>query len=305
MEARTVDSQDMPGSYRADRIQALLAAQNADGGWGYFAGKRSWLEPTVYSLIALHGQMDTPQWKKGWELVRGWQRPDGSWRPNASVEESHWSTALAVTLHSVRKQFDAQFERGVRWLLDQRGEESTNLSRFLGLFVTNHVGHDRKFAGWPWLPGTSSWIEPTAHTLVALKRAAAHVESSEVRRRVTLAEGMILRRRCADGGWNYGSRAALGIDLPSYPETTALALLGLQSCLEADLSNDLIHARALWQQTPARLGRAWLAISLRNFGIDLPEDQQPVAPKDVLATALEAIGSPGGGHAFLRPEARV
>jgi len=295
----------MPGTYRAVRMEALNATQNADGGWGYFAGKRSWLEPTVYSLLALHRQIDQPEWKRGWELVRSWQLPDGSWRPNENVSEPHWSTALAVTLHCARQQYDDAFRRGVSWLLDARGEESTKLSRFLGLFMANHIGHDRKFAGWPWLPGTTSWIEPTSHALVALKRAAPHIATSELRRRVTLAEGMILRRRCADGGWNYGSRAALGVDLPSYPETTALALLGLQSCGEADLSQDLQRARDLWSGCHSRLGRAWLAISLRNFGVELPEDDREIARNDTLATSLEALSAPQGGHTLLRPEPRV
>ena len=215
----------MTGIYQSERIEALRASQNADGGWGYFAGKRSWLEPTVYSLLAMHQQMESPEWQRGWDLVCSWQMPDGAWQPNGQVAESHWSTALAVTLHCARKQFDAPFHRGVEWLLNQTGIESTMLSRFFGLFFENNIGHDRKFAGWPWLPGTNAWIEPTSHALVALKCAAPTVNTSALRRRVTLAEGMILRRRCADGGWNYGSRAALGIDLPSYPETTALALL--------------------------------------------------------------------------------
>jgi hypothetical protein len=32
---------------------ALLAARNADGGWPYYAGKASRLEPTVFALLAL------------------------------------------------------------------------------------------------------------------------------------------------------------------------------------------------------------------------------------------------------------
>lgn len=295
----------MPGTYQSERLESLIAAQNPDGGWGYFAGKRSWLEPTAYSLLALHQQMEQPNWKRGWDLIRSWQLPDGSWRPNSNVAESHWSTALAVTLHCARKQFDEPFRKGVDWLVDSRGEESTTLLRIIGLFKDIQLGHDQKWAGWPWLPGTNSWIEPTSHALVALKRAAPEINSSALRRRVALAEGMILRRRCADGGWNYGSRAALGIDLPSYPETTALALLGLQSCVEADLSQDLIRARELWQKCQSRLGRAWLAVSLRNFGVALPVDDLPIVKTDILATALEALSAPNGGHALLRPGARV
>ena len=36
------------------KAQAFLAAmQNKDGGWGYTAEKRSYAEPTAYSLLAL------------------------------------------------------------------------------------------------------------------------------------------------------------------------------------------------------------------------------------------------------------
>ena len=33
--------------------QFLLAGRNADGGWGYYAGKASRLEPTCWGLLAL------------------------------------------------------------------------------------------------------------------------------------------------------------------------------------------------------------------------------------------------------------
>jgi hypothetical protein len=291
----------MQAEYRRRRIAALLKAQNPDGGWGYFAGKRSWLEPTAYALLALHEQMDGPAWQRGWELVRSWQMPDGGWRPNAQVVESHWTTALAVTLHCVKKQFDEPFQNGVRWLLSQRGVESTLLAQVIGIFVPNHLGHERKFAGWPWVPGTNSWIEPTAHALVALKKAAPHVDSRELRKRVALAEGMILRRRCAQGGWNYGCKTALGVDLPSYPETTGIALLGLQSCLSAELGPDLAYARHLRESSTSRLGKAWLDVSLRNFGVPIGEAEDGPEGLDNLASALEAIAMPNGGHALLKP----
>ena len=43
-----------------------------------------------------------------------------------------------------------------------------------------------------------------------------------------MGEAQLMDVRSRDGGWNYGSPAALGVDLPSYPETTALALVALQ-----------------------------------------------------------------------------
>ena len=62
--------------YLAKRLEALRRAQNADGGWAFEAGKQhSWLEPTVYAALALHGE---PEADRAWDLVRRWQRPDGS-----------------------------------------------------------------------------------------------------------------------------------------------------------------------------------------------------------------------------------
>ena len=42
-------------SFSQVRLDALRKAQNPDGGWGYFAGKESWLEPTAYAAMALLG----------------------------------------------------------------------------------------------------------------------------------------------------------------------------------------------------------------------------------------------------------
>ncbi len=44
--------------HRADqiyvtRLDRLRRNQNRDGGWGYFPGKQSWIEPTVYAALAL------------------------------------------------------------------------------------------------------------------------------------------------------------------------------------------------------------------------------------------------------------
>lgn len=288
------------------RLANLHRMQNSDGGWGYFAGKRSWLEPTVYSLLALHKEMESPEWNKGWNLLRSWQRGDGSWKPSEHVEESHWSTALAITLHCVKGCYDGAFQRGVDWLVEQKGDESTIWKRFLGHIVGSPVGHDQKLAGWPWLPGTNAWIEPTSHALIALKKAAPEVKSEVLRRRIALAEGMILGRRCSDGGWNYGSIQALGVQLPSYPETTALALLSLQGCRDIDLRPDMERARQMRSATSSRLAKAWLSVSLLNLGMAV-ENNQSENPdtRDVLVTALEALATPGGGHALLRPGARA
>src|SRR3982751_710910 len=100
------------------RHQFLLATQNPDGGWGYFPGKRSWTEPTVYAALALHG---TPASDRAWTLIRSWALPAGGWRASADIAEPNWTTALCVTLYCVRGLRDDAFNRGIDRLLASVG----------------------------------------------------------------------------------------------------------------------------------------------------------------------------------------
>ncbi len=265
------------------RLEALRRSQNADGGWGYFPGKQSWIEPTAWAALALHGE---PASDGAWTLLQTWQRPDGSWRPSADVQISNWATALCVTLACVRGEFDESFRRGVDWLLGTAGNESAAWKR--ALFKTGLFSSDRNvnFKGWPWKPDCASWVEPTAHALVALQKATLHFDSSEISERIRLGRGQLLDVRCADGGWNYGSHAALGIDLPSYPETTALALVGLQGA--KDLSKSIARAKAMANETASPLARAWLRVALALHGETGPD--LPAKPdRDIMITAVEAL----------------
>jgi hypothetical protein len=287
------------------RLDQLLRAQNDDGGWGYFPGKRSWLEPTAYAMLALDWSADRAAQDRAWGLVESWQLPDGSWRPGAEVAgPGSWVTALAVHLCCVRGQFDDRFRNGVRWLVGTQGREANWLGRLVALIQPGGPDNDVTHHGWPWLRGTSSWVEPTAQTIVALRLAAGHYPGLDDR--VRDAEDLIITRKCRDGGWNYGSRRALGIDLPSYPETTALALVGLQG-RSRELGDATSHARGLFERTRSRLARAWLAIALRNLGEETaPLDGEP--GDDILLAGLEALAHPDGNRAAFRvpsPEGRA
>ena len=79
-----------------------------------------------------------------------------------------------------------------------------------------------------------------------------------------MGEAQLMDVRSRDGGWNYGSPAALGVDLPSYPETTALALVGLQGLWIWARFSDLGYAGvAATCETPSPLARAYLTITMR------------------------------------------
>jgi hypothetical protein len=289
----------VPESYLKTRREALRAAQNPDGGWGYFPGKDSWLEPTAYAAMALHGD---PASGRAWRLISGWQQADGSWKPSAKVDMPSWATSLCVLIAAARGEWGEPFQKGVNWLLNSSGVDSDFFNRLLVAFNLAKAENNKTLKGWPWKPDTSSWVEPTSHALVALRKAAPKITgdpSKSLNERIRTGEKQLLDCRSNDGGWNYGSPEALGVDLPSYPETTALALVGLQGMKGLDRAFEL--ASSMTRVTPSPLARAWLTIARRLHG--LPVDEPAGNPsRDIMITAVEALSSAEGNWKLMQTE---
>ncbi|HUA19326.1 MAG TPA: prenyltransferase/squalene oxidase repeat-containing protein [Bryobacteraceae bacterium] len=292
----------MGGVYLESRLEFLRQNQNPDGGWGYFPGKQSWFEPTAYAMLALHGAPDSVQpLDRAWALLGSWQCSDGSFRPSGHVAGGTWVTAHAVNLACVRGVYDGNVHRAVNWMLSVVGAEHGLVMRAAAYFHLLETKLDVSHEGWPWRDGNASWIEPTVHALVALKKVAAHYPSAELTARVREGEALVWSRRCADGGWNCGNPNVFDLDLPSYPETTGLALVGLQGWPGEPLAGPLEVARRFRAETKGSLAKAWLAIALRCYGrsVDAPAET-PRASNDILLAALEALAHPDGNHRFFQ-----
>lgn len=271
------------------RKELLRKTQNADGGWGYFAGRQSWLEPTFYAMLALDGE---PAGERAWNLVKSWQNADGGWRPAAQVTGSSWVTALGVSLCTIQGDYGRSFEQGVRWILNTTGAESSFLSRTIHRLFRRGIDRDTSNRGWPFFQNTNAWVEPTALSLVALRRASARFHDRDLDTRLKEGEDLLLTVRCRDGGWNYGSAFALEVDLPSYPETTALALLGLGKRAPDGY-------RPPKAQDPSRLANAWLRIAMGDSTVFNPPAQ---APPDLMIAALETIAASSAGRRFFQAQ---
>jgi hypothetical protein len=276
----------------------LSSLQNADGGWPYRVGGASRLEPTFYAMLA---QWGTPAVERAWPLLKQWQMGDGGVSPGAGVRQSNWTTALWVTLHSRAGRTDGGYGQAVAWLVEMQGQEGTPLRRFVEWFKHSEDGYHPERYGWTWYPGTNSWIEPTVHAVIALKlaKAADAGVRNRMRERVELGMGMIRDRQCKDGGWNYGNRTALHVNLPSYPETTAVALLGLQGADAGLLKPALKKAEEMLSGVRSPLTRAWVKLALRVHGVDFNAGNELKESKDIMLFSLEMLGTSQGNYRLL------
>jgi hypothetical protein len=314
---------------RISQIHELLrGAQNPDGGWGYRKGKESWLEPTVYALQVLHTDpASTACCERAWQLLNKWSLLDGGWQLNSRLRQANWTSALVVRLltRSAEKRDSAVPQApgtALERLIRIRGAEDSNLVWFFSQLGLNSIRSDVRLVGWPWLEGNSSWVEPTAHHMIALRRTlmAFNLSDSQkqaIQTRLELAKEMLLDRRLADGGWNHGSLHLEGEALSSYPETTGLAMLALAGLASANGANSKPNSEKLITkdqaqnllrhhvtQTRSIFALSWLSLAMRAWGINPQpalEKLQQNPSADLMTLALQALVLDGGNHRELLP----
>jgi len=200
----------------SDLQRWLLKGRNADGGWGYYPGKATRLEPTCWTMLALKGVVPDS------DLVRvlaGWPIRNGLLAERAGGDPNYAFHALGLL---VLRAFGAEHASGNRPLL-------TALEDVKGVRLDSRNTRNRQndvMQGWSWVPATFSWVEPTAWALLTLKKYGQRGERDSAR--IAEAETLLLDRACVRGGWNYGNSNMLGHELHPYVPTTALAVLALQ-----------------------------------------------------------------------------
>ena len=203
-------------------------------------------------------------------------------------------------LAALRKDMPVM-KRGLRHLLETIGSESGPFMRFLHYLDPNATDREPKFEGWPWRPGAAAWIEPTVHCITALRMAAVVRGDLQIESRIASAQSLIWHQRCRGGGWNYGARVAREVPLKPYPETTALALIGLLGC--PGLGESIETARTLELLEPSPLGGAWLTVSLRMHGAEVGNEPREARDSDTMVAAIAELGAPQGSWRLLRGRA--
>jgi hypothetical protein len=296
-DTSTRDALDLD-DIRAELRGLLLQLRNRDGGWPYVSGKSSRLEPTSWALLALAASAEEAL-DDG--VLRRWARTDGWLADVKGAPVNVAFNALAgLTLLSSREH-RALADPIVRLLTAAKG---------IRLEQTPELRQDASLQAWGWVDGTFSWVEPTALSLLLLKKAARRTHNADAQERIGIGERMLLDRACRGGGWNYGNSNVFGQDLWPYVPTTALALLALQ-----DKSNNVTVAQSLRrmrddlssEQSLLAIGLAVIAFRVHRGSTDslirdlvnLYKSERHGSSGVVgLATSLYALSNQSGGGAF-------
>lgn len=241
----------------------LLETRRPDGGWPYYAGKSSRLEPTCWALLALGAAgasiSDAP--------LASWPRQEGLFLDRSGGDVNIGFNGLAaVVLASQGTRDDALIEGLLGVPGVQLPESQVNRQ-------------DNSLRGWPWVDGTFSWVEPTAWAVVGLKKLTASGRSSPMAERLEEAERMLADRVCQEGGWNYGNSNMLGSELEPHVPTSALGLIALRD--QPDLP--AVVKTLDWLQANRLRERSAMALGLTRIALGLFD-----RPVDDLAQALEA-----------------
>ena len=284
--------------------RALVAGRNADGGWGYYTGKTSRLEPTCWALLALGAAADArairqsaSSWLLQCQRPAGWLVENPEWPVNIAFN----SLAAFTLLHHRDLATDDVRRRLLTFLLASKG---------IAAPASDVMRQDNSLQGWAWTDATFSWVEPTCWGLLALKKArSSGFADGATHARIGEAERLLIDRTCQPGGWNFGNASVMGQDLRPYVPTTALGLLAMQDRRDHEaVSRSLAALEAIWREEISAPSLALSVISLGAYSRPLQQplslltqhaaEAQTFGNHQGIAQALFALSSPANGHVF-------
>ncbi|MFB3737367.1 MAG: hypothetical protein ACE14W_00200 [Candidatus Velamenicoccus archaeovorus] len=239
---------------------ALLAARGPDGGYGPRSGQGAEPEPTALAALALDD-----------DGARAWlaehQSSDGGLELALGSVVNDSPTALAALALGP----GAARERALDHVVRAHARRVPSSAA---------VPLDPALTGWGWTPDTSAWVEPTARTLLALRRLRPAASEA-----IAEAVAVLEDRECVGGGWNYGNRIVLGEELPPFAQTTAIALVALQDDPPELSARGRVVLRRLW-----RVERGGLTLGTTLAAFRLLDDAEADAVSHALAATFERTG---------------
>jgi hypothetical protein len=289
-------------------IEELRRRELPNGGWSPGFSLQASTEATCLAVLTATPHADWND-RRALQFLVAQQRRDGAWPAFAGSWGPSWATALAtITFGQLGTEVVAR-QRALNWLIHTKGSEAHWLWRWKFKLADRQAGFNPDKYGWPWLPGASSWVIPTAFSLIALKQFVSCTPSEAARQRIRKGLEMLFDRACVGGGWNAGNRVVYAAPLTAHVEPTAIALMALQD----EVPNQIILDSVAWlkrrvENLPAISSLAWSILSLFLYGVPVEElkrrlagrigDPSRVGDNAVLAVAALALQCGEAIHPF-------
>jgi len=241
----------------------IRAGQNKDGGWGYRPGGASWVEPSAFCAMALLAGGDRTAAGRGLAFLKACQNAAGGTGASPKDQGGSWMAYAALLAYHALGA-GAEATRLIGWILGLE-DASRRFAPADIRSIAKTYRYDASIPGWPWTPGTTAWVEPTALFILALTRAG--VASTEPR--IQAGVRLLIDRRVPSGGWNFGNPFSKSHELEATLLSTSLALAALAAAgtpatkpaVEAGLR--FIEARLAADVSTVSL--AWTLIALRSI----------------------------------------
>jgi hypothetical protein len=213
--------------------------------------------------MALLAGGETEAAGRGRAFLESCAGPSGAVGVRPGDREGSWMAYAALLAFHAFGARSAE-ARSVDWILKFE-DASGRFSPADLQTIARTYRYDASIPGWPWTPGTTAWVEPTALFIIALTRAGVlptHV-------RIAAGVRLLVDRRIPSGGWNFGNPYSKSHALAATPLATSIALSALAAAgvpadgpavpaglrfLERSLSGDV-----------SAVSLAWALIALRSY----------------------------------------
>lgn len=260
-------------------IEELVRRSLRSGGWSYLDRPQASVEASCLAALAVSQERpDVADAAIRFLLLH--QHKNGAWPAFEGDRESSWTSALSLITLTMFNDMSEARERALRWLVETCGKEGHWFWRWKFKTVDREVRFNPDKFGWPWEPGTCSWVIPTAFSVIAIQQFTVCNRSEASERRIRLGVEMLLDRACVGGGWNSGNSVVYGMPLRPHIEATAIALLALQD----ERHNEVVESSLVWlKEAVATIesasSLAWSILSLFTY-------QQSIRPLQDRLAAL-------------------
>lgn len=240
--------------------RAILSLQERflpDGGFVESPRAMYRVDATAWAVIALCAAGDTDKETIAAARTRlaASQLKDGRVTIAREYPRAFWPTALAVLAWQGSMAERNAHALAISFLLNTTGKHFKKTP-------DSPVADDPSIKAWPWIENTSSWVEPTALALLALRTAGY-----ETHPRAREAVRMLIDRQLPHGGWNYGNTVVYGQELYPQPGSTGIALSALAGQVDrAEVSKSLDYLRDQAKRCRSPFSLCWALFGLSAWG---------------------------------------